>query len=389
MRTLLPIFLLLTACGESAPEPGRAPVEMLIDDANLFLEDRAFRRASLERSLWQPELPYAAARLDAYGLERGGWDALPETVGADLVPAQTPTTREGWMALGARVFWEMPMRWDGYLAWVGTRPDLWDELGFQTDVDGNIRGLVAFTDARGVARTGLTCGACHGAQGVSGRANRDLDLGRARALFLEERGLETAPFDRWGPGRVDVTDDDVDDPLSFPNLFGVGHHRNLNRSGAIDVDGNPFAVAIRFETQYIEGHSFLGRPDRRLPLALAIFVMSLADRAEPASMDAPGAEAFGRVCGGCHDPDRGMSGGLVPAEALTSDPLAAFSRKRGTGYYKVPSLLGVADGGPYLHDGSAASLAEVLDAGHPFGKPLTADDRAAVLEFLSTLRSQP
>ncbi len=388
MRIAMLILVGLTACG-GAVEPALPAADQLVEDADRFLEDRRYRRDALEASLWRPELPYASTRLQAYGLEAGGWDALPASVGLDLVPEQTPTSRHEWEALGERVFWELPMRWDGYLAWVAQRPDLWDELGFQTDERGALRGVVTFTDTRGVQRTGVTCGACHGAGGVAGRPNRELDLGRARALFLAERGLPTAPFDGWGPGRVDVTDDGVDDPLTYPYLFGLGQQRHMNRSAAIDIDGNPAAVAIRFETQYIEGHSFGGRPDRRLPLALAIFVLSLGADVPQPDMTAPDAAVFARSCGGCHAPDQGLSGGLVPAELLTSDPVAAASAKRGTGYYKVPSLLGQADGGPYLHNGGAASFADLLDAGHPLGQTLNPGDRAAVLRFLSTLRSQP
>ena len=388
MKTALPLLLLLVACGE-APIGQTSPADTLVADAPTFLGDRAFRRASLETSLWRPELPYARARLDTYALPKGGWDALPATVGAALVPEETPATKAEWIALGERVFWNLPMRWDGYLAWIAERPALWDEFGFETDDEGALRGVVELTDARGIERTGVTCGACHGADGVAGRPNHDLDLGAARARYLTTRGLPTAPFDTWGPGRIDVTDDDVADPLSFPALFGVRHHQNLNRSGAILIEDNPAALAIRFETQYIEGHSLLARPDRRLPLALAIFVLSLADEIPEADLESEGARVFARTCGGCHDPERGFSGGLVPAEALNSDPLVAMSTRRGTGFYKTPSLLGAADGGPYLHDGSVATMAELIDGGHPYGTPLTPDDRAAVLDFVSTLRSQP
>ena len=387
MRHLLPILLLLGACADAPADNAVDPAALLVEQAPRFLAERPFRRAALERSLWRPRLPYAQTRLDAYALERGGWDALPDTLGTDLV-SRTPNSRDGWEVLGEQVFWELPMRWDGYLAWVAQHPELWDELGFESDGNG-LRGVVTFRDSRGVERTGLTCGACHGAGGVAGRPNRQLDLGRARAMFLASRGLSTAPFDTWGPGRVDVTDDGVNDPLTFPALFGVGQHRNMNRSGAIDIDGNPAAVAVRFETQYIEGHAFAARPDRRLPLALAVFVLSLGRDATAPAWDAPDAAVFVRVCGGCHDPDRGLSGGLVPADALVGDPLAAHSAWRGTGFYKVPSLLGVADGGPYLHDGGAADLPALLDAGHPFGEPPTRADRGAILRFLSTLGSQP
>jgi mono/diheme cytochrome c family protein len=124
-------------------------------------------------------------------------------------------------------------------------------------------------------------------------------------------------------------------------------------------------------------------------LALAIFVLSLADTVPAVDAESDDARAFDRACGSCHDARRGFSGGLILAETLNSDDLAARSAHRGTGYYKVPSLLGAGDGGPYLHDGSVETLADLIDAGHPFGITLSEEDRGAVLRFVSTMRSQP
>jgi len=88
-------------------------------------------------------------------------------------------------------------------------------------------------------------------------------------------------------------------------------------------------------------------------------------------------------CAGCHAPERSFSGGLVPADALHTDPAVATGPARGTGFYKVPSLRGVSLGGPYFHDGSAASFDEVLSL-HP-RTPLDAAERAEIHSFLSTL----
>ena len=82
--------------------------------------------------------------------------------------------------------------------------------------------------------------------------------------------------------------------------------------------------------------------------------------------------------------------------------------RKGTGFYKVPSLKGLWYRGHYLHDGSVGSLEEMFDPdrladthepggftppgqpkrairGHEFGLERTLEERAALIAFLRTL----
>ncbi|MEL6182381.1 MAG: hypothetical protein AAFS10_25720, partial [Myxococcota bacterium] len=357
----------------------------MLEHTDTWLTDRAWRRERLEEALWDPELPYARKRLGSYGLEVGGWDLLPEIedrvepvspttmaqpfVGEPLLTEQ-PQTEAEWRALGERAFWTMPMRRDAYAEWLVTRPDLWDAVGLQKDAEGNLRGLVRFRDARGQTRVGITCALCHGNQGRAGEANRTLNLGLARALYIEEYlGREPGVYAHWGAGRVDVTDDDIDDPLAIQDLWGVPWLSHLNNSGGIR-NVSPASLAVRFETQFIVGHALEARPNRTLIWALTLYLLTFERPNPEPDMGSRGASLFAQRCASCHNPERGYSGGLVEAELLTSDPTAAFSPLRGTGSYKTPSLLGVGHGGPYLHDGTVPNLAALLDQGHPFGEPI-------------------
>jgi len=82
--------------------------------------------------------------------------------------------------------------------------------------------------------------------------------------------------------------------------------------------------------------------------------------------------------------------------------------RRGTGYYKVPSLRGVWYRGPFEHNGSVATLENWFDAsrltddyvptgfrgqftktraikGHEYGLSLAPQDKHALIAFLKTL----
>ena len=93
---------------------------------------------------------------------------------------------------------------------------------------------------------------------------------------------------------------------------------------------------------------------------------------------------------------------------IGTDPGLTLQTRRGTGYYKVPSLRGVWYRGPFLHDGSLATLEDLFDPGrldedyvptgfagpggdrrsvpgHEFGLELDEVERSDLLAFLRTL----
>ena len=95
-------------------------------------------------------------------------------------------------------------------------------------------------------------------------------------------------------------------------------------------------------------------------------------------------------------------GFIVPADHLKrydiinrsvgTDPELALRTRKGTGYYKVPSLKGAWYRGPFQHAGAVKTLEEWFDParlgkvpGHAFGLKLTPVDRLAVIAFIETL----
>ena len=98
----------------------------------------------------------------------------------------------------------------------------------------------------------------------------------------------------------------------------------------------------------------------------------------------------------------------ILAVSVGTDPGLALKTRKGTGYYKVPSLKGLWYRGHYLHDGSVASLEEMFDPdrlsdshvpggftppqmrqhaikGHEFGLKLAPEERLQLIAFLRTL----
>ena len=129
--------------------------------------------------------------------------------------------------------------------------------------------------------------------------------------------------------------------------------------------------------------------------------------------------------GVCHTPPHYTNNALVPVNgfevpedqrrrydilwtSIGTDPQLALLTRRGTGYYKVPSLQGLWYRGPFEHNGSIAILEDWFDVrrlsddyvptgfkgvgvkvraikGHPYGLDLSQADREALIAFLKTL----
>lgn len=166
-------------------------------------------------------------------------------------------------------------------------------------------------------------------------------------------------------------------------------------------------------------------------LALGKYIYSLkppTNPNRPSAETARGEQIFARSgCASCHTPPLYTNNKLVAVDGferfdhpnapppedvvnvpLGLDPGLSLRTRKGTGFYKVPSLRGVWYRGPFEHSGSIATLEEWFDAarlrsdyapkgwnppdvttraipGHPFGLTLNAADKRALIAFLRTL----
>ena len=124
----------------------------------------------------------------------------------------------------------------------------------------------------------------------------------------------------------------------------------------------------------------LGRYSDEQLYALSLYVYSLTPPANPNRENETtrrGAEVFKlQGCGGCHTPPLYTNNKLTPVDgadigksdnpdvmpvSVGTDPTLARWTRRGTGFYKVPSLKGVWYRGPFEHSGSVATLEDWFD----------------------------
>jgi hypothetical protein len=163
--------------------------------------------------------------------------------------------------------------------------------------------------------------------------------------------------------------------------------------------------------------------------ALALYLYSLQPPPNPNKMDSVatrGKRVFeNQGCAGCHMQPLYTNNKLTSAEgfhvsaearanldigptSVGTDPNLTMRTRRGTGYYKVPSIRGVWYRGMFGHNGWCATLEDWFDPnrvrddyvptgfkpygaqtfavkGHVFGLNLSAEDRKALIAFLKTL----
>lgn len=243
-------------------------------------------------------------------------------------------------------------------------------------------------------------------------------------------------------------------PPQAPNLIGVkdrkyldhgglGQHRNIedmmryiSMNQALDFlnfygDYNPIGLT-KERLNSREPIFFPGTYDRHSDAqlyALAKYIYSLSppkNPNKPSELSESGKIIFAEQgCVTCHTPPLFTNNKLTPTDgfevpdahydkydifgiSVGTDPGYTMKTRRGTGYYKVPSLLGLWYRGPFLHDASLANLEDLFDParlkddyvptafkphdvktkavkGHEFGMELNEMDKKALIAYLLTL----
>ena len=242
-------------------------------------------------------------------------------------------------------------------------------------------------------------------------------------------------------------------PVQIPDLIGVKDRRYLDRTGLqqhrsigdlmryaamnrgafrggdLVANHNGFVPADPPTFKTLPAPSTQARYNDQQLYALALYLYSLQPPPNPNRFDAMaarGQQVFQREgCAACHTPPLYTNNMLTPADgfavppdhrerydvmpiAVGTDPDLTLKTRRGTGYYKVPSLKGVWYRSMFGHSGWCATLEDWFDPrrvrddyvptgwkphdrpsyavkGHTYGLTVSDEDRRALIAFLRTL----
>jgi mono/diheme cytochrome c family protein len=400
----------LIGCAEADDRPQPEPVTPLERGA-AYVDDIDYRRDALVASIVNPDNSYSTRRLSQYGVV-SEWESLPVwnppaapirldgrgTLATDEEPTAVfepvEWTDEALRELGRRAFENYPVQLSGGLEAAASTEEERDRYGFWVDGRGRVGGLVTVALPSGRTDTAVTCATCHATPDedgdlAHGRVNPSIDIG----LYNAHQSPPGESQDRllgWGPGRVDVTPDQLDNPTAIGDLRAVRFQSHLHSAATLHND--LIALAIRIETLIITSLGEVVRPPRELTFAMAWYLWTLeAPSVRPLGTEPEGEAIFQSTCSSCHRTD-GTTADPVPLAAVGTDPAVAESPARGTGAWRVPSLWGVSTRTQLLHTASVSSISELLDPirlestpGHAFGTTLDSNERAALVRFVETL----
>ncbi|MCK6429891.1 MAG: c-type cytochrome [Burkholderiaceae bacterium] len=267
-------------------------------------------------------------------------------------------------------------------------------------------------------RVGITCALCYStvddsfAPGIGKRLdgwpNRDLNPGAIIALSPALDAATKTALNSWGNGKFDPRHnvDGLNKPVVIPPAYGLAGIQRITYTG----DGSEIAYWNRYVAVVEMGglgsfteprlnlsvtHGTVDLVSGKLP-ALQAYQLSLEAPAAPAgSFDAAAAargklvfEGAGR-CATCHSGPHFTDANErlhPPADSMAEPETPSYASRSATKLYRTSPLRGVWQHPPYFHDGSAATLDDVVaryDARLALG--LTATQRADLVRYLKSL----
>ena len=279
-------------------------------------------------------------------------------------------------------------------------------------------GVVAKVEDRNITRLGVTCALCHSTvdnsvttgvgNRVDGQANRDLNPGAIIALSPAVPPAQKAVYNSWGPGRYDprFNHDGINGPVMIPNIFSL--------------QGVPFETytgdgPISYWNAYVGVTQMGGQgnfcdpridvcvsqePDLVTPKlpALLQYQLSLVKPAPPpgsvnVAAAARGKTIFAGACASCHAGSTFTDVGNGPDSATPKlhDPEETgmnplYASRTATGKYRTEPLRALWQHAPYFHDGSAPTLAAVVEHyNNQFLLGLTDAEKADLIEYLKSI----
>jgi len=270
-----------------------------------------------------------------------------------------------------------------------------------------------------LTRVGITCALCHSTvddsfthgvgKRLDGWPNRDLNVGAIVALSPALDEATKAIFNSWGPGRYDprFNLDGKNGPQEIPPAYGLQDVHSVTVTG----DGTDLAYWNRYvAVTQMGGHGSFSEPrtgvsvtngtddlvSSKLP-ALQAYQLSIAAPAPPAgSFDQAaatrGKTVFDGTCATCHSGPEFTDANtrLHPVSDSMGEPepdgVPSYASRSATRMYRTAPLKGVWQHAPYFHNGTAATLEDVVsiyNTRRSLG--LTSDQQADLVQYLKSL----
>ena len=278
-----------------------------------------------------------------------------------------------------------------------------------------LKGTVETIDGRDtLTKVGITCALCHSTvnnsvqagigQRLDGWPNLDLNVGAIVALSPALTGAQKAVYNSWGPGKYDAryNFDGQNDPAVIPPAYGLDGVNSVTFTG----DGDRIEYWNRYVgVTQMHGHGSFAEPRLNISVSnppdqiesklpdLEAYQLSLTKPAPPpGTFDADAASRGQAVfngpgqCATCHAGATYTDANtlLHPTSEIVTDPTHA--ERSATGMYRTTPLRALWQHAPYFHDGSAATLNDVVDR-YDSAKnlQLTPQQKADLVEYLKSL----
>lgn len=285
-----------------------------------------------------------------------------------------------------------------------------------------VKGKVEVVNGKDtLTRVGITCALCHStvddsfAKGIGKRLdgwpNRDLNPGAIIALSPALDAVKKAVYNSWGAGKYDprFNFDGKNGPQVIPPAYGLNGIHKITSTG----DGDDIAYWNRYVgVTQMGGHGSFSDPrtgvnvtngtddliSAKLP-ALQAYQLTLQAPTPPAgSFDATAAgrgklifATTGR-CATCHSGAEFTDANLRlhPVSDVASEPepngAPSYASRSATKAYRTAPLRGVWQHAPYFHNGSAATLEDVVKAYNgKMALGLTAAEVSDLAQYLKSL----
>jgi mono/diheme cytochrome c family protein len=276
-------------------------------------------------------------------------------------------------------------------------------------------------DDNNLRSVGISCALCHStvnnsiAPGIGSRLdgwpNRDLNPGAIIALSpaIPPGPMGKDVYNSWGPGRYDprfnidhFVGTLVTGPVLIPPAYGLAgvDLETYTGDGPIPYWNDYVAVTQMHalgnfsDPRLGPAYTFTSRVElvaQKLPL-LRSYEVSLAKPAPPPVTD-PAAVARGKAlfmgaatCSSCHTPPTftDANARLHPPDAAGTD--TEYAMRSATKMYRTTPLRGLALHPPYFHNGSAATLLDVVNHYNTkFGLGLSPQQKSDLVAYLRTL----